>query len=671
MNYTSYVANSWIHKASDKDIETLYLNNLSCFREFDMINKTVDNMKNSFYRANPNTQLYLGMDGDNIVSNLFFTYSEDRKICHIDTLCIGDKYRKGGYGTQLLWNFFSRGEDVDYYTLDVLKDNIPAQKLYKKYGFKTAFFSDLDYTSVRLVARGGKLTPLNTIQSNKLDMILGFLPESTGKEFNYNIRFSSNLINNINNIDRTIGLTTDDFRCYDECQRNSGIADSCYMRVNIDTVSKYSRAYITIPTQNPFQYFLDDIKLLFVCVVYEDNIIVIYYNPKNIDNRSYKNVLEDCKYLDNALIANEFNEMTIQKINTTNLPFRVNYCDNIILNSPCDCFIKVYSKTLFYTPVLNIPDLDIIKRVTGTNSDCYEGVLRFIKGVLDLRVERGDWIPEDGRHNIDGVEEFALADFQHTNDHVKSLLGDKSEIPFTYVFIDIVTYDGNQNYISKENRVVIEDNKYINTLNYWMNDEDISIIIIPLKLLSSIDYYNVPDNYPIYLDKYENKYLLDNDKNIQYVNTVSHANTIIINKNKHTVEFYEPHGSYGRVFNDIDTHDTEIYTNIESFLKRNIVNLNSFKFKKIQETCPNLGLQAFDIEKIEQHEISGYCIYWTLLRIDLSVTFPECKSIVFDNIILNYLQSSMSVRDFIRNYAFRIVQSLWKYHYNFMKIKRL
>lgn len=660
MKYTSYIANSWLKNASDEQITIIYRNNVDCFPNL----KNETDLRKTLYRANPNTRLYLGVDdNNNIISNLFYTYTDDRKVCHIDTLCIS--IRGKGYGTDLLSNFLRDRVESEYYTLDVIKNNVAALELYKKFGFKTGFYTDLYYNTIRLIAKKDDTTPITDIETNKLRVVLDI--DSHSRVFNYYIRFSTNLIQNIHNINSIVPLITDDFRILDDCQINSGIEQPYYMRVELGSPGQISRASITVPQFEPFKSFVNNINLLFLCIVYEGDIIVIYYNPMYNDINSYENILNDCNTLDNALINNEFNDKFVEDINNSNLPFRVNYCNTLILNSPCDCFINVYSKTLYYTPVFNMDDLNRIEIVTGTNSNCYQGVLSFIRGVLNE--DRDNWLPINDKHNMDAVGQFALADFEYGNPHIKSLLGDNNELPFTYQFFGIY----NQ-YLRKVNRVIIEEyDKYMNRLKGWIDDTDITIIIIPLKLTSNSNYYNIYKEYQVFSDGDGNRYIFDDEGKKVSIRDIVHANTIIINKSKNTVEFFEPYGSDTKLFTeeDINVRDTGMYSNIENFLKENFTSLSNFTFKPIQETCPNIGLQQFDIIDMDIEEIYGYCLFWTLLRIDLSVTFPECDSIVFDNIILNYLKASINIRDFIRNYAYRIVKSLWQNHPTFMKIKGL
>ena len=84
------------------------------------------------YKVNPYAKILILEENDEIIGYLYYSDIYDR--AEINQIEINSFHRNCGYGKKLM-DFFTKTVDKDI-TLEVRKDNLPAIKLYNKYGFK-------------------------------------------------------------------------------------------------------------------------------------------------------------------------------------------------------------------------------------------------------------------------------------------------------------------------------------------------------------------------------------------------------------------------------------------------------------------------------------------------------------------------------------------------------
>ncbi len=101
----------------------------------------LDSINNSFLRrdyvekelsVNPYGKILLLIENEEIIGYLYYSDIFDR--AEINQIEINSIHRNCGYGTKLM-DYFTKLVDKDI-TLEVRENNIPAIKLYKKYGFE-------------------------------------------------------------------------------------------------------------------------------------------------------------------------------------------------------------------------------------------------------------------------------------------------------------------------------------------------------------------------------------------------------------------------------------------------------------------------------------------------------------------------------------------------------
>lgn len=75
--------------------------------------------------------------------------SSDGFTAWIDNIAVSEKYRRHGIGNMLLSAFCEKCADCESITLEVRESNIPAQKLYEKFGFSAIGVRKNFYTEPR------------------------------------------------------------------------------------------------------------------------------------------------------------------------------------------------------------------------------------------------------------------------------------------------------------------------------------------------------------------------------------------------------------------------------------------------------------------------------------------------------------------------------------------
>lgn len=118
-----------IMNISDLDtIKDILLSDFDDFWKYTTFKKELENPNSKYIKAKINDKI-VGFAG-------IWKAVDD---IHITNIVTAKEYRKKGIGTALLANlieFAKHEKGITSITLEVNSNNIPAQKLYKKYGFK-------------------------------------------------------------------------------------------------------------------------------------------------------------------------------------------------------------------------------------------------------------------------------------------------------------------------------------------------------------------------------------------------------------------------------------------------------------------------------------------------------------------------------------------------------
>ena len=85
---------------------------------------------------NPNSCYFVALQNNNVVGFAGIWKSVDD--CHITDIVVKKDFRRHGIGSKLLEKLIkkAKSENANSITLEVDSTNIPAQELYKKYGFE-------------------------------------------------------------------------------------------------------------------------------------------------------------------------------------------------------------------------------------------------------------------------------------------------------------------------------------------------------------------------------------------------------------------------------------------------------------------------------------------------------------------------------------------------------
>jgi hypothetical protein len=139
----------------------------------------------------------------------------------------------------------------------------------------------------------------------------------------------------------------------------------------------------------------------------------------------------------------------------------------------------------------------------------------------------------------------------------------------------------------------------------------------------------------------------------------AHANILIHDIKKNTLELFDPHGS--------ETNQKFCPEKVRKFLKY-IFNQVSpgYKFLKSVEINPYIGLQT--IENYEYldvpGEISGYCGAWTQFYLHMRLANPDISQFSLVEKIKIETRENGTFSNMIRNYVKYIIKGGYRHKYN-------
>ena len=122
-------------------IEEMRLDDIDAVQEVERASFPVPWPANAFRHEltqNKNAQYIVAREGDHIVGYAGLWLSLDE--AHITTFAVLPEHRRRKIGERMLLSLFERAEKLgaEWLTLEVRASNMPAQRLYEKYGFKPA-----------------------------------------------------------------------------------------------------------------------------------------------------------------------------------------------------------------------------------------------------------------------------------------------------------------------------------------------------------------------------------------------------------------------------------------------------------------------------------------------------------------------------------------------------
>ncbi len=140
----------------------------------------------------------------------------------------------------------------------------------------------------------------------------------------------------------------------------------------------------------------------------------------------------------------------------------------------------------------------------------------------------------------------------------------------------------------------------------------------------------------------------------------AHANYLIIDKQTHEIERFEPHGSTNPSgFN----YNSKLFDNILEVKIGDIyMEIMKIKLKYFSPNTylPKIGLQIFDIKEKTKKKIGdpmGFCAVWSIYYTDMRLRYPDIgRNKIIKYIIKTIKEQRISYRNLIRNYAFNIIE---------------
>src|ERR687887_1636377 len=122
-------------------IENMTLDDVAAVQEVERASFPVPWPANAFRHEltqNKNAHYIVAREGDRIVGYAGLWLSLDE--AHITTFAVLPDYRRRKIGERMLLSLFERAEKLgaEWMTLEVRASNLPAQRLYEKYGFRPA-----------------------------------------------------------------------------------------------------------------------------------------------------------------------------------------------------------------------------------------------------------------------------------------------------------------------------------------------------------------------------------------------------------------------------------------------------------------------------------------------------------------------------------------------------
>jgi hypothetical protein len=168
--------------------------------------------------------------------------------------------------------------------------------------------------------------------------------------------------------------------------------------------------------------------------------------------------------------------------------------------------------------------------------------------------------------------------------------------------------------------------------------EDVDELIVPVKLINKIQKCIDSNLRFIYFI-----FMIDNKSN-----NSNHANVIIIDLYKKTIERFEPHG------NRNDKLEKKINNAIKIRLLK-ILELNNFTYISPLDISPKFGLQA------KSDAYTGMCLTYSMLYLQLRLMNPD----IIQKELVNYLlqMDHKKLRILVLKYAKFIEITLKKYEY--------
>jgi len=130
---------------------------------------------------------------------------------------------------------------------------------------------------------------------------------------------------------------------------------------------------------------------------------------------------------------------------------------------------------------------------------------------------------------------------------------------------------------------------------------------------------------------------------IRRENGTGHANLIIIDKHKKTIERFEPAGCM-----ELDLEEEEIEDKLQTFFN----SVDEYKYFSPTESNVYCGIQVIECRDKRTPFVTGFCIYWSLLFLEFRVRFANQDSQkIQEQLIECFQKNSASMRNYMDEYT--------------------
>ena len=152
----------------------------------------------------------------------------------------------------------------------------------------------------------------------------------------------------------------------------------------------------------------------------------------------------------------------------------------------------------------------------------------------------------------------------------------------------------------------------------------------------------------------------------------SHANILIFDTKKKTIERFETYG--GMIL-----PDDRIFIDLDKKFEKQITKHIKYKYLRPKDICPKIGFQLLEERSIDYGMAStrkgdpgGFCAAWSFWYADLRMTYPDIEQKKLQQKAISIINNNpITFRKFIRNYAQFILNERNKLYIKLKKIHNI
>lgn len=290
--------------------------------------------------------------------------------------------------------------------------------------------------------------------------------------------------------------------------------------------------------------------------------------------------------------------------------------------------------------------------------------------------------------NIDKVSPFSLIKYLDYDIYSKILINNKINIDLNIALKQVKFYHNDDydkrwnelfnkldKYYRNNNNINFENYTFSNSSIFSSNFKDMKIFFIYLSekyknlyipQMNSIIYYKNENEYeiPKYLNNYINQIRIDKKYNFIVIflsltyDTSLHANLLIYDLSKMTIERFEPYGN--------SSSDYNYHVIMDQILEEELTWNTGFKYITPGEYMPNNGFQNISDENNKLYEkpgdIGGFCLAWCLWYLETKLKNEHINS---NDLIIKLIDkinsSGLLFIEYIRNYSNNLYNKIFKY----------